>query len=142
MKDIKYLFIKFPDSKLNSVFLQKYIEGVRNRNLVIPDSIKKQFPNSLEKEESYVYFKEPPQECYLMCFEFYPFGIEFIHSPQVTNQLIDSKRYLGGGQLDRIITRFRNEILIPAEEYGKSHHLPDSVIYSPSFPYPKLADRK
>jgi hypothetical protein len=36
-------------------------------------------------------------------------------------------------ELVRVKTRFVNEVLKAAEQYGKSHHLPDSVIYDLKF---------
>lgn len=127
-----YLNITFNDSKLNPSFLEKYVDSIRNDHKQIPDSINEVFFNGdkIPDFKRIVYFKDNPQEWYLVVFDASPCWIEAIYNPLLSNGMIHDKRYISEAELKRVKKRFQTEVLKQAEEYGKSHKLPDSTLYN------------
>lgn len=127
-----YLRIVFNESKLNAVYLNKYVDSVRNERITIPDSIKELFFNGSKMldNERLIHFESEPQEWYLINFDATPCWIEAIYNPLLSDRMIHDKNSISEAELRRIKKRFETEVLKKAEEYGKSHHLPDSVIYN------------
>jgi hypothetical protein len=131
VKERKYLWITFNDSKLHPPFLENYIDSVRNKDVVIPDSILYIFKegNKLDEQERLIHF-ENPDEWYLVIFDSSPGWIAFIYNPKISNHSINQREKLSKPELSRIENRYRKEVLNVAEKYGKDHHLPDSIIYN------------
>jgi hypothetical protein len=69
----------------------------------------------------------------MISFDATPCWIKYVFNDQLSNESINKRGFLDDKQLKRIEMRFRNEVLKPAEQYGKAHHLPDSVIYNTKF---------
>jgi|SRR6185437_8704614 len=134
MREYKFLNVTFDDVNIKGSFLKKYIDSIRNKDLVIPSSIKDNFlhGSKLSESERLVYFKDKPQEWYLISFDISPCWIEYIYNKQLSPVSINKREFLGDEQLKRIEMRFRNEVIKPAESYGREHHLPDSVLYNDS----------
>lgn len=127
-----YLNITFNDSKLNPLFLEKYVDSIRNDHKQIPDSINEVFFNGdkIPDFKRIVYFKDNPQEWYLVVFDSSPCGIEAIYNPLLSVGMIHDKKFISEAELNRIKKRFETEILKKAEEYGKNHHIADSILYN------------
>jgi hypothetical protein len=136
VKEYKYLNITFNDNNLNSFFLENYIDSVRNKNIVIPDSISYSFlfGNKIEENERLIHFKNSPEEWYMISFDATPCWIMSILNNKLNHyRIISDREELDDDQLKRIEKRFGDEILKPAEEYGKRHGLPDSILYNTKF---------
>ena len=127
-----YLRIVFNESKLNAVYLNKYVDSVRNNEMIIPDSIKELFFNGSKMfdNERLIHFESKPQEWYLINFDATPCWIEAIYNPLLSNGMIYDKRFISETELNRVKKRFETEVLRKAEEYGKNHHFADSVLYN------------
>ncbi len=127
-----YLNITFNDNKLNPFFLEKYVDSIRNYPKLIHDSINEVFFNGdkIPDFKRIVYFKHNPEEWYLVVFDSSPCWIEAIYNPLLSNGMIHDKKFISGAELNRIKKRFEVEVLKKAEEYGKNHHLADSVLYN------------
>jgi|GEM_PF-1876742 len=129
-----YLGIVFNENKISAVYLNNYIDSVRNNEVVIPDSIKEIFFNGSKMldNERLIYFEGKPQEWYLINFNATPCWIEAIYNPSLSNGMIHDKRFISEIELNRIKKRFETEVLKKAEEHGKSHHIADSILYNPN----------
>jgi hypothetical protein len=127
-----YLSIVFNESKLNAVYLNKYVDSVRNHEMIIPDSIKELFFNGrkMYDNERLIHFENTPQEWYLINFDATPCWIEAIYNPLLSNGMIYDKRFISAGELNRVKKRFETEVLRKADEYGKNHGLADSTLYN------------
>ena len=127
-----YLRIVFNESKLNAVYLNNYVDSVRNNKIIIPDSIKEIFFNGdkMSNNERLIHFESNPQEWYLINFDATPCWIEAIYNPALSSTQIYDKRFISEAELNRVKKRFEIEVLKKAEEYGKNHHLADSVLYN------------
>lgn len=132
INEYDYLNINFNDNKLNTYFFEKYIDSVHNRNLIIPDTIKDifLFGEKLTEQERLIYFDHRPKEWYIINLSASPCWIESIYNKELSIRLINNRDSLGKKELKRVEMRFRNEILKPAEDYGKAQHLPDSILYN------------
>lgn len=130
-KNRQYLFISFYNSRLSGKYLKNYIDNVRDKNIIVPDSIKDifLFGDTIDNRQRFVYFKSSPEEWYMILFYTQPCLIENIYNKTLSNHVINDRSVLGDKEIERIQLRFRNEILIPAEQYGKLHHVPDTVMY-------------
>ncbi|MEO6981031.1 MAG: hypothetical protein ABI113_21730 [Mucilaginibacter sp.] len=126
------LSIVFNDSKLAPGFIKTYIDSVRNKNFVIPDSIKEIFfvGDSIRWDESLVYFNNAPKEWYLVRFSSAPGSIESIYNPELSIAPIIRKTDLTEEKIRQIEVRYRKEILDSVILYGKKRHLPDSVVFN------------
>jgi hypothetical protein len=129
--DRKYLNITFNESRLDGVYIKKYLDTVQNKGESIPDSILDVFFNGdkIEENERIVHFKKAPEEWYLINFDASPCWIESIYNPNLSNGGIYDKSFLNKADLKRIKRRFISDVLNEAEIYGKQRHLPDSVMY-------------
>ncbi len=127
-----YLRIVFNDSKLNTLYLIKYIDSVQNRGFSVPDSISDIFFNGdkISDQERIIYFNNSPKEWYLINFDATPCWIESIYNPDLSNGEIHDKRFISSKELERVRNRFIDEVLKKTEIYGKEHHVPDSVLYN------------
>jgi len=127
-----YLNITFNDSKLNPFFLEKYIDSIHSDQKQIPDSIDQVFFNGdkIPDIKRIVYFKDNPQEWYLVVFDSSPCWIEAIYNPTLSSFMIHDKRFISAAELTRIRNRFQSEILNKSEAYGKNHHIADSILYN------------
>jgi hypothetical protein len=127
-----YLNIVYNESKLNADYLNSYVDSVRNNGVTIPDSIKEIFFNGRKMfdNERLVYFGSKPQEWYLINFDATPCWIEAIYNPGLSSSQIYDKRFISGHELNRVKKRFEVEVLKKAEEYGKNHHIADSILYN------------
>lgn len=132
VNDRKNLGIVFNESKLNPYYLEGYVDKIRNKGFSTPDSISEIFFNgdSISDEQRIIYFKNAPQEWYLINFNASPCWIESIFNPHLSNSQIYDSTFMSKEQLVRIRNRFINEILKPAEQYGHANHIPDTIIYS------------
>jgi len=126
-----YLFLDFKESRIRGEFLNRYVDSVFNKSLIIPDSINYIFlkGDSLKTQERIVHFKSNPEEWYMINFTTEPCWIETIYNKRLADTLINNSTLLGKNEIKRIEHRFQKELLIIAEQYGKNHHFPDSVIY-------------
>jgi hypothetical protein len=131
VNEYRFLFITF-NSNLKSNYLKRYIEKVRNKNTIIPENILDIFlkGNKLSQNESFVYFSNNPKEWYLIDFDATPCWIESVYNKKLSNEVIIRREILGEKQIKRIQLRFLYEVLIPAEQYGISHHISSSIIYN------------
>jgi len=131
VNEYKYLSIVFNDSKLSPVFLTKYVDSVRNKNLVIPDSIAYEFfkGDTIPDQERLLHFQNP-DEWYRVMFNAGPCWVGEIYNPKLANKVINDPKDLSDIELKRIENRIRQELFAPAIKYGKAQHLPDSVIYN------------
>ena len=127
-----YLRIVFNESKLNAVYLNNYVDSVRNNGIIIPDSIKEIFFNGdkMSNNERLIYFESKPQEWYLINFDATPCWIEAVYNPALSSSQIHDKRFISETELNRVQKRFEVEVLKKAEEYGKNHHIADSILYN------------
>ena len=127
-----YLRIVFNESKLNAAYLNNFIDSVRNNKIIISDSIKEIFFNGakMSNNERLIHFESKPQEWYLLNFDATPCWIESIYNPMLSSFQIHDKRFISEIELNRVKKRFETEVLKKAEEYGKNHHLADSVLYN------------
>jgi len=126
------LSIVFNDSKLSATFIKTYIDSVRNKNLIIPDSIKAVFfkGDSIRRDETLVYFSNSPKEWYLVNFSSTPGAIERIYNPLLAYGSIASRAKLSDEKITQIEERYRKEILDSVIIYGRKHHLPDSIVFN------------
>src|SRR5579863_9076860 len=108
-----YLNITFNDSKLNPFFLKKYVDSIRNDHEQIPDSINEVFFNGdkIPDFKRIVYFKDNPQEWYLVVFDSSPCWIEAIYNPLLSNGMIHDQRFISQAELKRVKKRFETEVL-------------------------------
>jgi peptidoglycan/LPS O-acetylase OafA/YrhL len=113
-----YLRIVFNESKLSAVYLNSYVDSVRNNGIIIPDSIKEFFFNGdkISDNERLIYFESSPQEWYLINFDATPCWIEAIYSPLVSNGMIYDKRFIQF----IFIKQFMNKV--PGYPDSKSHY--------------------
>src|SRR5579862_9646573 len=135
VNDRRYLNIVFNDSKLNSLYLLKYVDSVQNKGFLVPDSISYIFftGDTISENQRIVYFSNNPKEWYLINFDAAPCWIESIYNPNLSNGAIYDKRFISSTELERIRIRFINEILKKTEMYGKEHHIPDSILYDTKY---------
>lgn len=126
-----YLRIVFNNSKLNSIYLNNYIDNVRNNGIIVPDSIKEIFFDEakISANERLIYFKSKPEEWYLINFDATPCWIEAIYNPSLSSVGIYDNRFTSKTELNRIKTRFEVEVLNKAESSGKKQHIADSMLY-------------
>ena len=131
----KDLGIVFNDSKLDGGFLKQYVDSVRNKSFLVSDSISEIFFNgdTISSSERIIYFYDEPKEWYLINFIAAPCYIESLYNPNLSNGQIYDTTFISKKELMRVRTRFVNEVLKAAEQYGKSHNLPDSIIYDLKF---------
>ncbi|RWY49109.1 hypothetical protein [Mucilaginibacter gilvus] len=131
MTEFSYLSITFNDSRINSIFLTKYVDSVVNKNLIIPDSINYIFLSGepLKEQERIIHFKNNPDEWYMINFNAAPCWIETIYCKNLTDTLVNNRTLLGDKEIDRIANRFRTEVINQAEHYGRKQSLPDSILY-------------
>ena len=131
MKKGEYLWITFNDSKLHPAFLENYIDSVRNKNLIIPDTILDKFlrGGTLDEQERLIHF-DNPDDWYMVVFDSSPGWIALIYNQNLSDEAINEREKISESEIERIEHRYRTEILNSAEKYGKNHHLPDSVIYN------------
>jgi hypothetical protein len=89
-----YFGIVFNESKLNAVYLNKYVDSVRNNKIIIPDSIKELFFNGRKMfdNERLIHFESKPQEWYLINFDATPCWIEAIYNPLLYDGMIHDKK--------------------------------------------------
>ena len=127
-----YLNIVFNESKLNAIYLNKYVDSVQNKGIIIPDSINQIFFNddTIRDNERLIQFENKPQEWYLIDFDASPCWIEAIYNPTLSSFMIHDKRFISAAELTRIRNRFQSEILNKSEAYGKNHHIADSILYN------------
>jgi hypothetical protein len=132
VNDRNYLNITFNGQNLSSVFFKKYVDVVRNKNLVITDDVKNVFLNgeTLNDDERIIYFKNNPEEWYMVSFDASPFWIKYIYSPKISNVLIYQNKQMENSEFVRIKTRIENELIKPAIQYGKENKIADSIIFS------------
>ena len=126
MNSYQYLNISFRDSKIDPYFLENYIDGVRNKNLVVPDSIKYIFlqGDSLGQDDRLVYFKGKPKEWYEINFAMSPCWIMRIYNPEFADSSINQRVVLGDKEIERIETRFRR-----GKFYSRQSSMVKSTIY-------------
>ena len=127
-----YLFITFPDCKLQNEYLKAYIDTVINKNESIPDSINfKFFANGTpDINESVIHFAKEPEEWYVVSFDVSQPWIKFIYNRRLDSvNMIRQRKLLSKNDILRIHNRFSNEIIKSAETFGLNNHIPDSVIY-------------
>lgn len=131
INDRQYLSITFNDSKLNTVFLEHFVDSIKNKNGKIPDSVLMLFfkGDSIYSQERLLHFSNP-DEWYLIGFDATPCWIINVYNKEISSEVINKRKELSDYDLKRIETRFRNEILNQAESYGKTHHFPDSILYN------------
>ena len=135
VNDRKDLHIVFNHSKLDGGYLKQYVDSVRNKSFLVPDSsIAEIFFNgdTISSSERIIYFNSDPKEWYLINFMASPCFIESMYNPNLSNGEIYDTTFLSKKEIVRIRNRFINEVLKPAEQYGKVHHLPDSILYDPN----------
>ncbi len=127
-----YLRILFNESKLNAVYLNNYVDSVRNNKIIIPDSIREIFfiGDKMSNNERLIHFESKPQEWYLINFDAAPCWIEAIYNPALSSTQIYDKRFISEAELNRVKKRFEVEVLKKAEQYGKNHHIADSTLYN------------
>jgi hypothetical protein len=126
VNDRRTLDIGF-DNKLNADYVKNYLDSVYNKRTVIPDSIKNIFFDSdtIPADERLVYFKDKPQEWYLVVFDSSPGWITSIYNHSLSPGIIRNQLFTTPTQLTRIKKRYETEILIKAEKYAKDNHVPN-----------------
>ncbi len=131
VKEYHYLDITFDDSGVKQHFLEYYIDSVRNKNLIIPDSVSNIFDNinKLDTLTRLVYFDRNPREWYMVNFSSRTCWIQYIYNKKLSDKMLNERFAVKDSELRRIELRFRNEILLPAERYARSKTLPDSLVY-------------
>ncbi len=129
-----YLNIVTDRTKLSGDFILFYIDSVLNKTEKTPDSIKSKFYISNEQHDLFpddrlVHFKGNPDEWYLVAFDATPCWIAAIYAPKHMSFPLYKRDSLDEGQINRIKSRFKTEVLDKAAAYAQEHHVADSVVY-------------
>ena len=123
------------DTKLRTRFVLNYSDSIASTNkwYDIPDKYKWLLDSNNNSHLKYkiYYFKSNPEELYFVTYNY------DIIIREVYNETIDESFWtpLGDSLIskstrDRMIQRYKNEVLSKVEEYGKLKHLPDSIMYT------------
>jgi hypothetical protein len=129
-----YLNILPDSTNLKDDYIIFFIDSVLNKNNFITDSIKSQFfisndQKDLNSDDRIVYFKEYPEEWYLISFDATPCWIKAVYNNHLGNVAIFEPSQLTQYEFRRIKKRFQIEILNKATLYAKEKNIPDSVHY-------------
>jgi hypothetical protein len=98
-----FLFISDTSSMLSNEKFIYYIDSVTTRYKA-PDSIRNRF-QSLRNDERILYFKDFPNEAYLISFTATPCWIEYLYNSRHSHELVGDRKLLSDKELARIQAR-------------------------------------
>ena len=123
------------ETKLNASFILNYSDTLASINkwYNIPERYKWLIDSSNNSHLTYriYYFEASPNELYFITYD-YDIVLREVYNETISEDswiAIDDK-LINNNVRNRIVERYKNEVLSKIETYGKLNHIPDSIMYN------------